>query len=66
MDLAARGAEINQHGIARLADDDVVGRDVAMQEVGLVDHLQRIEERGEDGVQLLLARRAPQRLEPPL
>ena len=37
-----------------------------MQEVGLVDHLQRVEQRGEDGVELLLARRASQRLEPPL
>ena len=54
---AARGAEIEQHGRAVGADDDVVGGDVAVQEVGRVHHLQRIEQRVQDGVELLLRRR---------
>ena len=65
-DLAACRAEVDEHRIARLADDDVVGRDVAMQEVGLVDQLERIEQRRQDGVELLLARRAAERLQPAL
>ncbi len=37
-----------------------------MQEVGLVDQLQRVEQRRDDGVELLLARGAPEALEPGL
>ena len=53
-DRAAGGAEIEQHGGAVGADDDVVGGDVAMQEIGRVQHLQGIEHRRHDAVELLL------------
>ena len=64
-DGAPRRAEIEQHGAAVGAHDDVVGGDVAMQ--GLrVHHLQRVEERGDDAVELLLRGRPAEALEPGL
>ena len=65
-DLAARGAEIDQHGRAVLADDDVVGRDVAMQEVGTWMSSSASSSGAMMPVELVLARRPPERLEPPL
>ena len=49
-----RRAEIQQHRAAVGAHDDVVGRDVAMQEVGRVHHFQRVEQRRDDRIQLVL------------
>ena len=63
-DRAPRRAEIEQHGRAIGADDDVVGRDIAMQEVRGVHHLQGIEQRGDDGIELVLRRRPAQTLQP--
>ena len=48
----ARGAEIEQHRGAVGANEDVVGGDVAMQEIGRVDQLQRIEQRRREPIQL--------------
>ena len=63
-DDTARGAEVEQHGRTVGTDDDVVRRDVAMQEVGFVHHLDRIEQRPQQAVELLLSRRPPEALQP--
>ena len=65
-DLAAGRAEVDEYGIAGLADDDVVGRDVAMQKIRLVNELERVEQRRDDAVELFLARRPAERLQPVL
>ena len=65
-DLAARRAEVDQHRRPVLADDDVVGGDVAVQKGAAVHHLQRVEQGVEDLVELVLARRALQALQPGL
>ena len=59
-------AEVDQHRIAGVADDDVVGRNVAMQEVGFVNCFECVEQRRDDRVEFFLPRRAPQRLQPRL
>ena len=48
----ARRAEIDQHRVAGLADEDVVGLDVAVQEAGRVDFLDAVEEWGHDAEDL--------------
>ena len=59
-DIAARRAEVDQHRIAGAADDDVVGRNIAMQEVGFVNRLERVEQRRNDFDRALsAAARAP-------
>ncbi len=63
-DVAARGAEIDQHRRSVAADDDVVRRDVAMQEIGGMDQRQRVEQGRHHAVEFVLARRAAERLEP--
>ena len=65
-DLAASRTKIDKNWIASLADDDVVGRDVTMQEVGFMDQLQRIEHRCQNGIEFLLPRCAAPRLQPAL
>ena len=65
-DRTPRGAEIEQHGRAVGAHDDVVGGDVAMQEVGRVHHLQRVEQGRDDAVQLVLRGRPAEAPEPGL
>ncbi len=65
-DLAPGRAEVDQHRRAILADDDVVGGDVAVQVAGGVHHLERIEQRGDDFFQLRLPRRPIEVLEPGL
>ena len=47
-------AEIEQHGRAVGAHDDVVRGDVTVQEVGRVHDLQRIEQRGDEEIELVL------------
>ena len=58
------GAEVEQHRRAVLADQDVVRSDVAMQQVGCVQRLQRFEQRCGNPVQLGLRRPPSERLEP--
>ena len=65
-DLAARRAEVDQDRRPVLADDDVVGGDVAVQIVAGVHHLQRVEQGLEDLVELGLPRRALEALQPGL
>ena len=65
-DIAARCAEVDQHRIAGAADDDVVGRNIAMQEVGFVNCLECVEQRRNDLIKLFLPRCAPQSLQPRL
>ena len=59
-------AEIDQHRHAIASDDNVVGRHVAMEVVGLVNELERVEQRLDDGVELGLSRRPTQALQPAL
>ena len=63
-DRPPRGAEVEQHRRAVGTHDDVVGGDVAMQEVFAVHHLQRVEQRGDDRIELLLRRRPAQAAQP--
>ena len=63
-DVTARRAEVDQHWIARLADDDVVRCDIAMQEIGIVDGLQGVEQRRDNCVQFFLPRRPIETLQP--
>ena len=63
-DRPPRGAEVEQHRRAVGAHDDVVGGDVAVQEVLAVHHLQRVEQRGDDRIELLLRRRPAQAAQP--
>ena len=65
-DGAARGTEVEQHGRAVAAHDDVVGGDVAMQEVLRVHHLQRVEQRGDDRIELFLRRQPAETAQPGL
>ncbi len=51
---ATCGAKVEQHGRAVAAHDDVVGGDVAVQEVGRVHHFQRVEQRRDEAIELLL------------
>ena len=53
-------------GRAVCAHDDVVGGDVAMQEVGRVQHLQRVEHGRDDGVELVLRRQPAELVQPVL
>ena len=64
--LAARRAKIDQHRHAIIADDDVVGCDVAMQEIVAVDQLERVEQGADYLVEFGLARRAAQPRQPRL
>ncbi len=48
-DGPARGAEVEQHGNAVVADEDVVGRDVAVIDVLVVQQVQRRQQRVDDG-----------------
>ena len=66
VDRTAGGAEVEQHRRAVGANDDVVGGDVAMQHVGGVHHLQRVQDRGHDPVQLRLRGRAVETRQPAL
>ena len=61
-----RRTEIEQHRAAVGAHDDVVGRDVAMQEVLRVHHLQRVEQGGDDPVELILRGRPAEVAQPGL
>src|SRR5690606_40919256 len=61
-DLAPRRPEVDEHRVAVLADNNIVRRDVAVKEIGLVDQLQRIEHRRDDRVELLLPDRKSTRL----
>src|SRR5215471_13524890 len=65
-DLASRRAEVNEHRRAVLADDDVIGGDVAVQEVAGVHGLERFQQWFEDAIKLGLARRSLQASEPSL
>lgn len=65
-DIAAGGSEVDQDRRAVFADDYVVRRDIAVQEVLAVNEVQRIEQRFEDCVELFLARCAAEVLEPVL
>src|SRR5690606_24834274 len=65
-DVTARRPEVDQHRRAVAADDDVVRRDVAMQEVSVVNDLEGIEQRRYDSVQLVLPWCPPETLEPAL
>ena len=65
-DFSARRAEVDQDRYIVLADDDVVGGDIAVEVVGPVDELQRVKQRADDGIQLLLARRAAKAFQPGL
>ena len=65
-DLAPRGAEVDQDRRLVAAYDNVVGRDVAMQEVALMDHFQRVEQRAHERVKLGLAWRAAKTSQPRL
>ena len=62
----ARRPEVEQHGGAVRAHDDVVGGDVAVQEVGRVHHLERIEQRGDEEIELVLRGRALEAAQPGL
>ena len=57
-------AEVDQAGRAVGADNDVVGGDVAVQEVRAVHHLERVEQRAGDQVELILRRRTAEAFEP--
>ncbi len=61
-----RRSEIEQHRRAVGAHDDVVGGDVAVQEILRVHHLQRIEQRRRDAIELVLRGRPSEALEPSL
>ena len=65
-DLAAGRTEIDQHGRAIATDHDIVGGDVAVQEIGRVDDFECIEQRHQNSVQLLLPGRAAEALQPSL
>ena len=60
----ARRAEVEQHGGAVGAHDDVVGGYIAMQEVLGVHHVQRIEKGGDDAIELLLPGRSAKARQP--
>ena len=53
-DDMARGSEIQQHRLAALGQDDVVGRNVAVVAVLRVNHLQRFQQRPEQVLEPLL------------
>ena len=58
--------EIGQPLIAAGADDDVIGRDVPVQEIGIVDDLERIEQRPDDRIEFLLSWCSAEILQPGL
>src|SRR5581483_4304836 len=60
----SRGAEVQQHRRSVRPDDDVVGGNVAMKEILRVHHLERVEQRPDDPVELLLRRSAAEAREP--
>jgi len=65
-DIAPCGAEIDQYRRSVTADDDVVRRDVAVKKIGRVEEGQRVQQRRYDTIELVLARRAAEALEPGL
>ncbi len=64
--FGAGRAEINQDGRAVATDDDVVGRDITMQEVLGVNGLEGIEKRRHDAIELGLPWRATEAAKPTL
>ena len=65
-DRAARRAEVDEHRRAVRAQHDVVGSDVAVQEVGGMNDLKGVEQGHDQPVELGLPRGAPELLEPGL
>ena len=62
----AGGAEVEQNRITVRADDDIVRRDIAMQETGFMQGLERIEKGIKDAVHLILCRPAAEFAHPGL